>query len=151
MLPTESSRRVLRFGIVGGAVMLCFMALNWLLGLVLSAQQAFFAAYLPALGLHFFLNKLWTFNDQRALSRQHLLDYLSSVVVTFFIQWPIFALGLHFFGWQAWLAAGLANVAQMTVSFLFLHWRVFRHDQSGGAQIHPVEPALAIDDQAKQP
>ncbi|HVZ65804.1 MAG TPA: GtrA family protein [Lacunisphaera sp.] len=127
MLPKESIRRIFRFGVVGVVVMVSFMGLNWLFGRVLSAQAAFFAAYPPALALHFLLNKLWTFEDRRATSGRHLADYLYTVVVTFLIQWPAFGLALHAFGWPAWLAAGVANLAQMTASFLFMQLRVFRH------------------------
>jgi len=126
MPQSESIRRIVRFGVVGVAVMLCFMALNWLFGRVLSAPAAFFAAYPPALVLHFLLNKLWTFDDQRATSGRHLAEYLHAVVVTFLIQWPVFVVCLHLLGWKAWLAAGVANVAQMTASFLFMQLRVFR-------------------------
>jgi len=117
---------VARFGLVGVVVMLCFMAMNALFGRFMSAQAAFFAAYPPALGLHFLLNKRWTFQDRRATSGRHVAEYLHAVVVTFLIQWPVFALGVHLLGWKAWFAAGVANVAQMTASFLLLQLRVFR-------------------------
>jgi putative flippase GtrA len=133
MLKSESIQRLLRFGLVGIAVMVFFMALNWLFGRVLPAQAAFFAAYPPALLLHFLLNKWWTFGDQRATSGRHVADYLYTVTITLLIQWPVFALSVHVFGWPAWLSAGVANLMQMTASFLLLYLRVFRADSEPGA------------------
>lgn len=106
--------------------MFCFMALNGLFGRFMSAQVAFFAAYPPALVLHFLLNKLWTFGDRRATSGRHVAEYIYTVAVTFFIQWPVFTLCVHLLGWKPWLAAGVANMAQMTASFLLMQIRVFR-------------------------
>ncbi len=134
MLQSESIRRLVRFGLVGVIVMFCFMLLNWLFGRIWSPQAAFFAAYPPALVLHFLLNKKWTFRDRRATSGRHVAEYLYTVVVTFLIQWPVFVLCLHVLGWKAWFAAGVANIAQMTASFLFLQLRVFRQGVAAVAQ-----------------
>lgn len=125
-LPRESLLRLLRFGTVGVIVMGFFMGLNWLLGHGLGAQLAFLAAYPPALLLHYLLNKRWTFSDPTPTDARKVADYLHTVLVTFLIQWPVFTLAQSAFGCPAWLAAGVANLMQMTASFLLLQWRVFR-------------------------
>lgn len=111
--------------------MLFFMAANWLLGRVLTAQAAFLAAYPPALLLHYLLNKRWTFADPEPTDGRKVADYLHAVVATFLIQWPVFTVGQFVAGWPPWLAAGAANLAQMVASFLLLQWRVFRPGASG--------------------
>lgn len=127
-LPRESLLRLLRFGTVGLAVMIFFMALNWAFGQVLAPQLAFLAAYPPALLLHYLLNKRWTFADPTPTDSRKVADYLHTVLVTFLIQWPVFTLAQGAFGCPAWLAAGVANLTQMTASFLLLQWRVFHPD-----------------------
>jgi putative flippase GtrA len=127
-LPRESLLRLLRFGTVGVTVMFFFMALNWALGRVLAPQLAFLAAYPPALLLHYLLNKRWTFADETPTDGRKIADYLHTVLVTFLIQWPVFTLAQSGLGCPAWLAAGVANLTQMTASFLLLQWRVFHPD-----------------------
>jgi putative flippase GtrA len=128
-----ASFRLLRFACVGGAVTVFFMALNALLarGFGFGAQAAFLSSYPPALALHFTLNKIWTFGDRRATSARHIGEYLFSVVATFLIQWPAFTLLHGLFGIRGWVAAGGANVIQMTASYLFLRHRVFKAAQDG--------------------
>jgi putative flippase GtrA len=133
-LPRETLLRLLRFGTVGVVVMVFFMALNWAFGRLWGAQVAFFAAYPPALLLHYLLNKWWTFTDATPTDSRKVADYLHTVLVTFLIQWPVFTLAQALFGCPAWLAAGVANLTQMTASFLLLQWRVFRAaGPAGGA------------------
>ncbi len=121
------SRRVVRFACVGVVVALFFAGLNGLLGraLGLGAQLSFFIAYPPALALHFLLNKLWTFGERTSTTHHQVGEYLFSAVVTFLVQWPAFLLFQRGFGFPGWLAAGGANLAQMSVSFLLLRWKVF--------------------------
>lgn len=126
MLSRESVLRFVRFGAVGVTVMGFFMALNAVLGRFWGPQAAFFAAYPPALLLHYLLNKHWTFRDATATDGRKVADYLHTVVVTFLIQWPVFTVALHGLGLPSWLAAGGANLAQMAASFLLMQLRVFR-------------------------
>jgi putative flippase GtrA len=121
--------------------MLFFMGLNALFGRVfgLNPQLAFLAAYPPALALHFLLNKLWTFGDRTATTHLQLGEYLFSVVVTFLINWPAFLFFNKAIGLPGWLAAGGANLLQMSASYALLRWRVF-HGTSGsdsGPQSNP--------------
>jgi putative flippase GtrA len=120
--------QLVRFGTVGALVTGCFMGLNaaFTRGLGWPAQVAFLAAYPPALGLHFTLNKLWTFGDRRATTVRHVREYLLAAVITFLIQWPAFTLLQAVCHLPGWLAAGGANVLQMCVSFLLLRRRVFK-------------------------
>jgi putative flippase GtrA len=122
--------KLLRFGLVGGTVMLAFMALNALFGLWLGPQAAFLAAYGPAVLLHFCLNKWWTFRDRQPVDGRQVRAYLAASVITFCIQWPVFTLVQSGFGAPGWLAAGVANGTQMVVSFVLLQWRVFRARRS---------------------
>lgn len=119
--------KLIRFGVVGLTVMVTFTALNWLFGHWMPASVAFLVAYPPALLLHYLLNKRWTFRHAQATRSTQVAEYLYTVLVTFLIQWPVFLLASKVFGWKAWVAAGVANLAQMSVSFLMLQVRVFRH------------------------
>lgn len=125
MVKPELFWKLARFGAVGIGVMVVFMALNGVLGLWLSEQVAFLCAYPPAVALHFFLNKRWTFADQRTASARQVGEYAVMVGVTFVIQWGVFTALRTWTTWPGWLAAGAANVAQMAVSFLMMQVRVF--------------------------
>jgi putative flippase GtrA len=117
--------QIMRFSVVGGGVMLFFVFLNWLFGKVLPPQAAFLVSYPPAVALHFALNKWWTFGCQRTDTGRQIRDYAVMVVVTFLIQWVVFT-GLE--SWTrmaAWAAAGLANAAQMIITFLAMQRRIF--------------------------
>jgi putative flippase GtrA len=126
--------QIVRFGTVGVVVTGCFMGLNALFARVLGwpAQAAFLAAYPPALGLHFLLNKLWTFGDRRATTVRHVREYLLAAGLTFMIQWPAFTLLQSVGHLPGWLAAGSANLIQMAASFLLLQRRVFNQRTPGG-------------------
>jgi putative flippase GtrA len=119
--------RIARFAAVGVTVTLFFMGLNALFGweFGLRPQVSFLIAYPPALALHFLLNKLWTFGDRGSTTHHQLGEYLFSVVVTFLIQWPTFLLFQRAFGLPGWVAAGGANLVQMSMSYALLRWRVF--------------------------
>src|SRR5271157_449715 len=132
-----ASGRLVRFACVGGVVTVFFMGFNALLarGFGFGSQSAFLASYPPALALHFTLNKIWTFGDRRATSSRHVGDYLFSVVVAFLIKWPAFTALHGMFRFPGWVAAGGANVIQMTASYLFLRHRVFKAATDG----HPSE------------
>ncbi len=125
MLKSESARKILRFGLVGLTVMVFFMALNWLFGHIAGPSLAFLAAYPPALGLHYFLSKRWTFNDTTRTDRRKVASYLFMVGVTFVIQWLAFAAVRRAFAWPPWCAAGVANLVQMSASFLLMQYHVF--------------------------
>lgn len=125
MLKSESIKRLLRFGVVGLAVMVFFMALNWLFGRWTTERLAFFCAYPPAVGLHFALNKWWTFGCARTDTARQVSEYLAMVAVTFVVQYFFFWLAHAQLGLPGWLAAGIANVAQMALSFLIMQRRVF--------------------------
>jgi putative flippase GtrA len=125
MFKPELVRRVFRFAIVGGVVMLVFMGLNWLLAPLLGADAAFFAAYAPAVALHFCLNKWWTFGSTRTDSGRQVGEYLLMVLATFLIQTAVFKLLMHFTPLPSWLAAGAANAAQMVITFLVMQRRIF--------------------------
>jgi putative flippase GtrA len=117
--------RLLRFAAVGGTVMLAFMGLNAFFGRWFAPQPAFLMAYVPAVLLHFCVNKWWTFTDRTPVDARQVREYLVASLITFLIQWPIFTLAHVVVGMPGWLAAGVANAAQMVVSFVLLQWRVF--------------------------
>ena len=125
MLPRALVQKLLRFGVVGILVAAVFMGLNWLFGHAMGKQAAFLLSYPPALAVHFFLNKVWTFEHRQAATRRQVGENLGMVAITFVIQWAVFsALGL----WTrlpSWLEAGLANVAQTAVSFVLMQARIF--------------------------
>jgi putative flippase GtrA len=135
------SGRIMRFAAVGGIVTVFFMALNALFGRVagLRPEVAFLVSYPPALALHFFLNKLWTFGDKSSTTHHQLGEYLFSVVVTFLIQWPAFTLLQKVLGLPGWVAAGGANLLQMSASYALLRWKVF-HGKPAAERGAPSNP-----------
>jgi putative flippase GtrA len=125
MFKPELVRRVVRFGIVGGVVMGVFTGLNWLLAPKLGQDPAFLVAYVPAVALHFCLNKWWTFGCTRQDAGRQAGEYFAMVLVTFLIQAAVFKLLTHFTELPSWVAAGVANVAQMAVTFVVMQRRIF--------------------------
>lgn len=125
MLNAELTRKLARFGVVGLVVMVLFMALNWLFGRHVGVTMAFLLAYPPALGLHYYLSKRWTFRDQTKTDVQKVTDYLVTVAITFVIQLTAFTAIRHFWAGPSWVAAGAANLVQMAASYLLMQHRVF--------------------------
>lgn len=128
-LKSELVLRLLRFAVVGGTVMGFFMGLNWLFGHWFSATSAFLLAYPPALALHYSLNKWWTFGCERTDTARQISEYLMMVGVTFVVQYAFFWLAHHWLGLPGWLSAGVANAAQMSLTFVIMQRRVFASAQ----------------------
>ena len=125
MLRSEMLPRLIRFAVVGIGVMLTFMALNAALEPHLGKQGAFLAAYPPAVALHFCLNKWWTFGCRRTDAVRQVSEYVVMVLVTFAVQWVVFTGVLFLFPVPSWLAAGIANVTQMVITFVVMQRKVF--------------------------
>ena len=123
----SSSGKLMRFAMVGFLVMGVFMALNWALGRLMNEQAAFLSAYPAALILHFYLNKIWTFENYEKVNSKQLATYALTVLATFLIQWSVFTFCRRWISWPAWIVAGVANVAQMAVSFLMMKLKIFVH------------------------
>lgn len=124
-LKRETIKRGLRFGAVGGTVMCCFLGLNWLLAHWVSDTAAFLLAYPPAVGLHFLLNKFWTFGCERTDAVRQVTEYLVVVGVTFVIQYGAFHAAYAWWHWPHLVAAALANATQMLVGFSLMQTHVF--------------------------
>ncbi len=125
MIKPELIWRVLRFAVVGGIVMLVFMGLNRLLEPRFGRDRAFLIAYPPALALHFSLNKWWTFGESTRRARRQLGEYAVLVVVTFFIQLAVFKVLSATTSLPGWLDAGLANAAQVAITYIVMQRRIF--------------------------
>jgi putative flippase GtrA len=125
MLQPELLRKLVRFGLVGLTVTLAFMGLNWWFAPRLGVDLAYFAAYPLAVGLHFCLNKWWTFSDPGKVRPRQVSEYLGMMLVAFLIQTAVFKTVTHFTALPPWLASGVATIAQMALSFLFMMKRVF--------------------------
>jgi putative flippase GtrA len=142
------SNRIIRFGCVGLTVAVFFAALNALFNRAFGwgPQLCFLLAYPPALALHFFLNKLWTFGDRTSTTHHQLGEYFFSVIVTFLVQWPAFLLLQKVLGLRGWVAAFGANLLQMSVSFALLRWRVFhgKAREEGGLFSNPWRRIAAL-------
>lgn len=130
-LKPELVRRVLRFAIVGGTVMIFFMGLNWLLGRWVAPTAAFLLAYPPALALHYSLNKWWTFGCARTDTARQVSEYLMMVAITFVVQYAFFWLAHDRLGLAGWLAAGIANAAQMALTYVIMQRRIFAVREAG--------------------
>jgi putative flippase GtrA len=118
--------RILRFCAVGGLVMAVFTGLNWLFGLRLGKNVSFILAYPPAVALHFWLNKTWTFGCTRTDTARQFSEYAVMVGVTFVVQAAVFEAITLSCSLPGWAAAGAANAAQMAITFVAMHYRVFR-------------------------
>ena len=132
---SEFIQRLCRFAVVGLMVMLFFMGLNWLFGHWLGFIGAFLAAYPPALGLHYALNKWWTFGCARTDTGRQISEYLGMVAITFVVQYGFFWLAHEQWGLAGWVSAGVANAAQMALSFLIMQRRVFAGTRSKESKV----------------
>jgi putative flippase GtrA len=128
MFKQELVFQVARFALVGGTVTAAFMGLNKLFGPKLGKNGAFFAAYPPAVALHFCLNKWWTFGSEGATTAQQGFHYLLLMLVAFVIQWGAFQLLTRFTRMRPWLASGAATAAQMVIAFLAMRAWIFTSD-----------------------
>jgi putative flippase GtrA len=124
--------RLARFGIVGVTVMVFFTGLNWLFGHWLGKDASFILAYPPAVGLHFWLNRTWTFASTRTDSARQVSEYLLMVFVTFLVQAAVFKGLTTATTIPGWAAAGISNLAQMLLTFLAMQFRVFRSARDPG-------------------
>ena len=126
----NSAGKLIRFALVGLLVMGVFMALNWALGCFINEQAAFLSAYPAALILHFYLNKIWTFENHEKVNSKQLVTYALTVLITFIIQWSVFTFCRIWTSWPAWIIAGFANISQMAISYLMMKLKVFVHHDS---------------------
>ncbi len=127
--------KLARFGVVGAVVTLAFMALNWWFAPTLGANLAYFAAYPLAVGLHFCLNKWWTFADKGGVKKRQVSEYLGMMAVAFVIQTAVFKILIYSTAIAPWLASGVATVAQMALSFLVMQRRIFAAARPQAGQI----------------
>jgi putative flippase GtrA len=118
--------RVLRYGVVGVLVMGVFTGLNWLLGHRFGKDASFNLAYLPAVAMHFWLNKKWTFGRVGTNTKREVSEYLVMFVVTFIIQKIVFKEITASTDLPGWVAAGISNAAQTIITFLAMQFRIFR-------------------------
>jgi putative flippase GtrA len=133
MFKPEFILKILRFGIVGTVVTGIFMGLNWWFGFHLNADLAYIAAYPLAVGVHFCLNKWWTFCDRGAVRARQLSEYFWLMLVAFLIQTAVFKAVTYFTTVAPWVASGVATVAQMALSFLVMQRRIFAGARPPGA------------------
>lgn len=117
--------KVVRFGIVGAIVTLFFMGLNWWFAPRLGADLGYLAAYPLAVGLHYCLNKFWTFRAPGPVRSRQVSEYVLMMVVAFLLQTAVFKALTHFTAMKPWFASGIAAVAQMGFSFLMMSRRIF--------------------------
>ena len=119
--------RLIRYAVVGIVVMGVFTGLNWLLGHRFGKDVSFVLAYPPAVALHFWLNKVWTFGCARTDAARQVSEYLLMVLITFLVQAAVFKCLTEFTSMPGWMAAGAANAAQMAITFVAMQYRIFRH------------------------
>ncbi len=130
---SELLLRILRYGVVGVVVMAVFTTLNWVLGHRFGKDASFVLAYPPAVALHFWLNKVWTFGCKRTDSTRQVSEYLLMVGVTFVVQAIVFKVLTATTTMPGWAAAGAANAAQMVITYVAMQYRIFRQVQ--GAEL----------------
>ena len=122
----DKFKGVMRFAVVGICVAIFFMLSNAILGKMFSAELAFVLSYPPALALHYGLNKYWTFKDSQRANITQIAKYFAMVVITFALQAGIFKVArVAFPELPAWIAAGVANVLQLLVTFTVMRYFIF--------------------------
>jgi putative flippase GtrA len=126
MLSSEMARRVLRYAVVGAAVLGVFTGLNWLLGHFLGRYASFMLAYPPSVGLHFWLNKHWTFGCKRTDAKRQVSEYLVMTLAAFLVQASVFAIVTRLTALPGWVAAAISSAAQMVITFLAMQYRIFK-------------------------
>lgn len=125
MLKSGLLPKLFRFGVVGVVVTGSFMGLNWLFGRWIGPDLGYLAAYPLAVGLHFCLNKWWTFRQRTEVQTRQVSAYLGLMVAAFLVQTAVFKALIHFTATPPWLASGIASVAQMALSFIVMQRHVF--------------------------
>ncbi len=125
MLNREFIAKLLRFGLVGGTVALVFMGLSQLFSNWWGKQLGFLAAYPIAATLHFLLNKWWTFASHRPDKGRQVGEYLVMAAFTFGLQWAVYTAITHWTTWPAGIAAAIANLTQMLITFFVMDRRIF--------------------------
>jgi putative flippase GtrA len=88
-------------------------------------QAAFLLSYPPALAVHFGLNRRWTFASREAVTGRQVGEYLGMVGITFVLQWSVFTALSRWTRMPGWAEAGLANIAQTAISFVYMQLRIF--------------------------
>lgn len=131
MLNSILVKRLVRFAVVGGTVAGLFTGLVYLLTTPLGLWGAYLVAYPPAVGLHYSLNKWWTFGCTRTDTVRQVSEYLVMVGVTFVVQSFIFWLAASKFGLPGWLSAGVANVVQAILTYMAMQFRIFAEPAPG--------------------
>ena len=87
---------------------------------------AFCLSYPPAAALHFWLNRAWTFAGGATSMRRQVPEYLLMVVASFVLQAAVFKAVTALTSFPGWIAAGIANVSAIGLSFLAMQHRVFK-------------------------
>jgi putative flippase GtrA len=118
-------QKLVRYGVVGVVVMGVFMGLNWIFGHWFGKDLSFILSYPPAVALHFWLNKTWTFGCARTDAGRQVSEYLVMVLVTFLVQAAVFKALTSATSLPGWAAAGGANAAQMAITFFVMQYRIF--------------------------
>lgn len=128
MVKQDTIRTLVRFGLVGGLVAGVHSGLIWYFyhRAGLGARASYWAGYFPAVTLHFFLTKWWTFRcERRDLARQ-VAKYALVAVVTAAVQFGVYHATLLWVTSIPNVAYVIAAVIQMGLSFVLMRQTVFR-------------------------
>ncbi|MEO6876517.1 MAG: GtrA family protein [Opitutaceae bacterium] len=130
MLKQDLILKLTRFAIVGALVTGVNSLLIWYFhGVVgLGPRTSFWAAYFPAVIVHFSLTKWWTFRCQRRDLLRQLGHYALAAVVSATVQFAVFQLALEKITPNPNLAYLIAAAFGMGLSFALMQWKVFAAD-----------------------
>jgi putative flippase GtrA len=124
--------RLIRFCLVGGVVALFDFVLIWILIRGMPRLAAVAVAYLPAVSLHFCLNRWWVFAAADAPATGQLGRYGLTVVACWACTVGVTAFALATVTANVFLAKALAIPAATLLGFLLMRGYVFRRPPSSG-------------------
>jgi putative flippase GtrA len=117
---------LLKFGCVGGTVMFFNLALLALASRFLGPHVSFLLAYVPAVTLHFLLNKWWVFRCERRDWGRQIAQYASVAATNFVINFTLYTLALRFVSSNTLLANLLALPAATAIGYVLFRQHVFQ-------------------------
>ncbi len=127
MSKTSVLKKFVRFSSVGATVFVAQEAFLWAIDhwTQLGPRVGFWAAWFPAVLLHFLLTKFFTFRSRtRALGLQ-ILRYCGAVAITSMLQYTIYHLALKSLTPQPNLALAIAAALSTTLNFAMMKFAVF--------------------------
>ena len=124
--PLSLWSRMVRFGVVGGAVLLVDLGVIGMLRAWLPPLVTVSVAYAVAVSVHFMLNRLWVFGSRNGAYGGQILRYLLNLAFCWLCTVALVSLSLHCVSSNLFLAKLLALPPTTCLGFLLLRYFVFK-------------------------